>query len=116
MQRPRMTFCRTGRRHGICQSTLVPYTPLSVQGQGRVGEVSHSGPTVEDTVMVSSIAGITGGLSESPPSSSRLSSDAIRPGGSDAARSPNTDRLSYLRQSFSSQGFSPEASNLMLTS
>ena len=59
--------------------------------------------------MISSIAGITGGFSESPPSSSGLSGDAIRPGVSDAARSPNTDRLSYLRQSFSSQGFSPEA-------
>ena len=44
------------------------------------------------------------------------SSDAIRSGFSNATRSPNTDRLFHLRESFTSQGFSPEASDLMLAS
>ena len=57
---------------GICQSTLVPYTPLSIQSQGRVGKDSVSCPSVEDTVVVSSTVGITGGLSKSPSPSTDL--------------------------------------------
>ena len=111
-----MPSCKTGQSCGICQSTLVPYTPLSIEDQGRDGKDSHSCPSVEDTVMISSAVGTTRGLSKSPPPSGGSSSDAIRPGILDAARSSNAGRLSYLSQSYSSQGFSPEASNLMLAS
>ena len=71
---------RLDKATGICQSTLVPYTPLSIKDQGRDGENSHSCPSVEDTVVVSSAVGTTRGLSKSPPPSGGSSSDAIRPG------------------------------------
>ena len=105
-----------GKGTRFCQPTLVPHTPVLNQGQDRGGEDGPSGSLVENAIMVPGITGATGGLSKSSPTSTRSSSDAIRSGFSNATRSPNTDRLFHLRESFTSQGFSPEASDLMLAS
>ena len=105
-----------GKGTRFCQPTLVPHTPVLNQGQDRGGENGPNGSLAENAIMVPGITGATGGLSKSSPTSTRSSSDAIRSGFSNATRSPNTDRLFHLRESFTSQGFSPEASDLMLAS
>ena len=56
---------RLDKAAGICQSTLVPDTPLSIEDQGGDGKDSHSCHSVEDTDMVSSAVGTTRGLSKS---------------------------------------------------
>ena len=66
--------------------------------------------------MVSNSPGATGGLPSDITTATRSSDDAIRPGVSDASRSPKADHLAYLRESYTSQGFSSEASSLLLAS
>ena len=71
---------------------------------------------VENPVVVSNSAGAPGELPGNSSNPARSSSDPSRTGDSDETGSAPTDCLAYLRQSYSSQGFSPEASRLMLAS
>jgi len=66
--------------------------------------------------VVSNSAGAPGELPGNSSNPARSSSDPSRTGDSDETGSAPTDCLAYLRQSYSSQGFSPEASRLMLAS
>jgi len=66
--------------------------------------------------LVSNPAGTPGGLSSDPTDSARSGGDANTTGVPDETGSTPTDHLTYLRQSYSSQGFSSQASSLMLAS
>ena len=71
---------------------------------------------VEDPTMVPVTSGASRGLASEDTSPTRPSSNASGAGIFDAARSATTSRLAYLRQSYSSRGLSPQASDLMLAS
>ena len=66
--------------------------------------------------MVLSPAGATGGSSSGTTTTTRPNNDTIRSGIPDASRNSTIDRLAYLRESYTSKGFSSEASDLMLSS
>ena len=105
-----------GSSSGICQPTLVSVTPLFNQGKSGVSENGPDNTIMEDSVMVPNSLGVTGGLPKDPTSTTRSNNDTFRSGVSDAPRSPKSDRLAYLRESYASQGFSTEASDLLLAS
>ena len=105
-----------GSSSGICQPTLVSGIPLFNQGEGGVSENGSDSTIMEDSVTVPNSLGVTGGLPKDTTSTTRSNNDTVRPGVFDASRSTKSDRLVYLRESYASQGFSTEASDLLLAS
>ena len=101
---------------GICQPAMVPDTSMPHQGEGASCKNGPSSSTMEDSVMVSSPTGATGGLSSGTTTTTGPNNDTIRSGIPDASRNSIIDRLAYLRESYTSKGFSSEASDLMLSS
>ena len=78
--------------------------------------VLHSYTTVEHTTLVSSSTGTVGGLPSPADQSTGFGTIASGSGVSHETVSSSTDHLAYLRQSYSSQGLSSVASDLMLAS
>ena len=101
---------------GLCQSTMVFNPSLSLQGKNTISTSSVDHSLLEDSILVSNCAGTPGGLPSNSTNAARSGDAANRPGVSNEAGSAPTDRLAYLRQCYSSQGFSSEASSLMLAS
>jgi len=101
---------------GICQSTLVSDLPMSHQSQSSMNANGTKNTFLEDPVLVSCGTRDVGGLPQSVTSPIRPGHDANGTRVSNARRSPTTDRLAHLRESYSSQGLSDEASKLMLSS
>ena len=101
---------------GLCQPTMVLNSSLSVQSEAAIstGSVDHS--LLEDSILVSSSAGAPGGLPSTSTNTVRPGSDANWSGVHHETGSTSTDRMAHLRESYSSQGFSSEASTLMLAS
>ena len=99
---------------GLCQSTMVLNPLLSLQGKNTISTSSVDHSLLEDSILVSNCAGTPGGLPSNSTNMARSGDDANRPGVSNEAQSAPTDLLAYLRQCYSSQGFSSEASSLML--
>ena len=100
----------------VCQSSMVLDSPLSLQGENAISTSSVNHSLLEDPILVSNPAGTPGGLSSDPTDSARSGGDANTTGVPDETGSTPTDHLTYLRQSYSSQGFSSQASSLMLAS
>ena len=100
----------------FCKPTLVPDQSLPLQGESRGSANSASDTSVEYTTLVSSSTGNVGGLPSTADQSTRFGSIASGSGVSLETGSSSTDRLAHLRQSYSSQGLSSEASDLMLAS
>ena len=100
----------------FCEPTLVPDQSLPLQGESRGSANSASNTSVEYTTLVSSSTGNVGGLPSTAAQSTRFGSIASGSGVSLETGSSSTDRLAHLRQSYSSQGLSSEASDLMLAS
>ena len=100
----------------LCQPTMVSNSPLPFQGEDAISTNSADNPLLEDPVLVPNSIGGGGGLPPTTAISTRPGYTANGPGFSDEAGGPSTDRLAYLRQSYSSQGLSSEASSLMLAS
>ena len=101
---------------GLCQSTLVLDPSVPLQGENAIGASSVNNSLVENPVVVSNSAGAPGGLSSNSTDPSGSGSDASWSGVYNETGGAPTDRLAYLRQSYSSRGFSSEASNLMVAS
>ena len=101
---------------GLCQPTLVFNSSLPLQSEKGIstGSVDHS--LLEHSIVVSNSVGTAGELPSISTIPARPGSDANRPGVSNETGSAPADHLAYLRQSYTSQGFSSEASNLMLAS
>ena len=95
---------------------MVLDSPLSLQGENPISTSSVNYSLLEDPILVSNLAGAPGGLSSNPTDSARSGGDANTTGVPDETGSNPTDCLAYLRQSYSSQGFSLQASSLMLIS
>ena len=100
----------------ICKPTLVPDQSLSLQGESGGSENSDGNTIMEYTTLVSCSTETVGGLPSPADPSTRPSSIASGSGVPDETGSSSTDRLAYLRESYTSQGLSSEASNLMLAS
>ena len=100
----------------LCEPTLVPDQPLSLQGESRGSASSVSNTTVDYTTLVSHSTGTVGGLPSPAGQQTGSGSTTNGSGVSHETGSSPTDRLAYLRQSYSSQGLSSEASDLMLAS
>ena len=98
------------------EPTLMPDQSLSLQGESRGNTNSVSNPIVDYTTLVSRSTGTVGGLPSPAGQSTGSGSIANGSGVPDETGSSSTDCLAYLRQSYSSQGLSSEASDLMLAS
>ena len=95
---------------------MVSDTPLPCQGEKTGSKDSTNNTLVENSIVVPSSAGTFGGLPSEDSSTTRPDINAIGAGFSDATRSAPTGHLAHLRQSYSSPGISPQASDLMLAS
>ena len=100
----------------VCQPTLVLDSSMLDQGKISSGTDRSNNSIVENPIMVSSDSGAVGGLSSETPSDTGPSNHATRTGIPDVARSTSTNRVAHLRKSFTSRGFSPQATDLMLAS
>ena len=100
----------------IREPTLVPDQSLPLQGDSGGCTNSTSNTVVKYTTLVSCSTGTVGGLPSPAGQSTRFGSIASGSGVPNETGSSSTDRLAYLRQSYSSQGLSSEASDLMLAS
>ena len=100
----------------FCEPTLVPDQSLPLQGESRGSANSASNTSVEYTTLVSSSTGNVGGLPSTADQSIIFGRIASGSGVSLETGSSSTDRLAHPRQSYSSQGLSSEASDLMLAS
>ena len=96
---------------GLCQSTMVFDSSLSLKGEDSISIAYNS--LLENSIVVSNSAGTPGGLPSNSTDTARSGSDANGSGVSNETGSAQTERLAYLRQFYSSQGFSSEASSLM---
>ena len=108
-----MPLCRIGLNSGAMPSHLVPDPSLPLQGENAIRSIGVNNVIVETPILVSDSARTPGGLPSNSTNPVRSGSDASRSGISNETGSAPTDRLG---QSYSSQGFSSEASSLMLAS
>ena len=111
------SFC-TGNRcpgpgldthQGLCEPTLGSHGACSVTHAVPTGSSSPAGTNLEDTTMVSSVAGDASGL---PTSDSTACSSDKQPVGNH----PPASRMAYLREKYRGQELSEEASSLLLSS
>ena len=112
----RCLHAELGSLLGVCQLTVVPDTSLPCQSEKTSSKDSTSNTLLENPIMVPTNSGTPGGLPSEDSSATRPGINAIRPEISNATRSPSVGRLACLRESYSSQGISPQASDLMLAS
>ena len=92
---------------------MVPDTLLSVSGKTTDGEGGDNHPTVELPAMVSNHPGPIGGLSSPSPSESRHGNTPNRSIVYHEAGSSRAGCMAHLRESFTSQGISAAASDLL---
>ena len=111
----RCLHAELGSISGVCQPSVVSDTPLPDQAEKANSTNGVDNTIVEDPTMVPVTSGASRGLASEDTSPTRPSSNASGAGIFDAARSATTG-LAYLRQSYSSRGLSPQASDLMLAS
>ena len=101
---------------GVCQPSVVPNTMMSDQDQDTISTASPGNTPVENTAVVPDNSGTPGGLPKEDSPAARPGFSTTRSRLSNAARSPSANRLAHLRESYSSRGFSHQASDLMLAS
>ena len=88
---------------------MVSDTPLPVQAEETSSTNGTDNTIVENSAMVPASSGTCGGFSPVDTSSTRSGGNATGTRVPDATRGTSTGRLAYLRQSYSSQGFSSQA-------
>ena len=101
---------------GLCQSPLVPDKSLSVTDQTTEcqGHIDH--PTVEHPAVVSSYTGTIRGLTLTTTSERRSGASSIELEVPNDTGSAGTSCMAYIRESFTSQGISSKAAELLLSS
>ena len=112
----RCLYAELGGQSGICQPSMVSNTPLPDQAEEASSTNGAHNTVVENSVMVPISSGTPRRFPSEDTSPTRPGSDATGTRIPDAARGAPTGRLAYLRQSYSSRGFSGQASDLMLAS
>ena len=105
-----------GSEQGLCQPTLVPNQPLPTPSVSAASKDGHGHTMVEHSTMVPSDPGNAGGLPQAPSQRTRPSDSTNRTGVRNVSRSSSSDCMAHLRDSFTSQGLSGEASELLLAS
>ena len=105
-----------GSQQGLCQPTLVSNQPLSDPGGAAGGKDSDANALVEHSAVVSGHSRNGGGLPSTSTKQVGPGHPSSRPGVYNAPRSSTLDRMAHLRNSFTSQGLSGQASELLLTS
>ena len=103
-------------RQGLCQPPLVFDRSLPVSDQTTECQSHIDYPTMEHTTMVPSSAGTDRELSSLTSSEQRSGSSTVESGVLNEAGGPRSSCMAYIRQSFTSQGISSEASELLLSS
>ena len=101
---------------GFCQPPLVPNPSLPHSGSCPEGQADFVNPVVAISTMVPSGTEHVRGHSSTTPISGGLHSSTSRTGVPDAPGMPKPGCMAYLRESFSSRGVFPEASELLLSS
>ena len=101
---------------GVCQPPMVPDTLLSDQGQGTSSTVGANNTLMENTTVVSHSPGAVRGLPSKDSTTTAPGVNANGSGVSNAARGTTASHMACLRESYTSQGFSCQASHLMLAS
>ena len=105
-----------GSEQGVCQPTMVLNQPLFTPSVSTAGKDCDGNALVEHSGLVSSNPGYVGGLPQTASQSAGSSEPTNRTGVHNAPRSSSTNRMAHLRSSFTSQGISGEASELLLAS
>ena len=101
---------------GLCQPSLVPDSSMPVTGKVTDGKGGGNHTTMEYPAMVCNHPEPIGGPSTPPPSKNRSSDPTNRSGIYHEAGSCRINCVVHLRESFTSQGISAEASDLPLSS
>ena len=112
----RCLYAKLGSLPRVCQPSMVSDTPLPVQAEETSSTNGTDNTIVENSAMVPASSGTCGGFSPVDTSSTRSGGNATGTRVPDATRGTSTGRPAYLRQSYSSRGFSSQASDLMLAS
>ena len=100
----------------LCQSSMVPHSSVPITGEKTDGKDGDNHPTVELPAMVSNYPGSTGKFSSPSPSEDRPGSPANNARICHEAGSSGASCMAHLRGSFTSQGISSAASELLLSS
>ena len=108
---PRLVHCK-----GLRQSPLVSDSSLPLTDKTTDGEGGGNHPVVEYATLVSNHSGSTGGLPSPPTSENRPGNSSHRSRIHNEAGSARVNCLTHLRESFTSQGISTSASDLLLSS
>ena len=112
-----MPSCKTGQHAGgFAKPRMVPNTLLSDQGQGTSSTVGANNTYMENTTVVSHSPGAVRGLPSKDSTTTAPGVNANGSGVSNAARGTTANHMACLRESYTSQGFSCQASHLMLAS
>ena len=105
-----------GSTQGLCQPSLVPYPQVFGTSSSTGSENSADNSLVDYSTLVPSSSGNARGLplpsSQHPRSSNSPSGETVHNG----SGSPTVNRMAHLRSTFSSQGLSSKASELLLSS
>ena len=101
---------------GICQPPMVPDCTLSEPNKETSSKSGNDHSTVGISTLVPNHSGDAGGVSQTSPSSGRPSDTSVRTGLHNEPGCANTSGMANLRESFTSQGISPEAADLLLAS
>ena len=105
-----------GPQQRLCKPTVVFNKPLPATGVSTAGKNCNDSSLVEHSTLVSSDSGNAAGLPTTPPQQARSGDSSNRAGIHNVSRSACTNRMAHLRDSFTSQGLSGEASELLLAS
>ena len=108
---PRLVHCE-----GLRQSSLVSDSSLPLADKTTDGESGGNHSIVEYAALVSNHSGSTGGLPSPPASKNRPGNSSHRSRVHNEAGSARVNCLAHLRESFTSQGISTSASDLLLSS
>ena len=100
----------------LCQSSMVPHSSVPITGEKTDGKDGDNHPTVELPAMVSNYPRSTGKFSSPSPSEDRPGSPANNARICHEAGSSGASCMAHLRGSFTSQGISSAASELLLSS
>ena len=102
---------------GLCKPPMVLDSSLPQPDKAAEGQISHDHTTLDHTTMVSNDPGDARKLSMPSLSNSRPGNSANRSGRlHNETWGTGTSCTAYLKESFTSQGISTEASNLLLSS
>ena len=112
----RFLHTEMGSTQGICQPTLVPHQQVPGTNNPTGSKSGANNSTVDNSTLVPSSPGNARGLPMLTSQHSRFSDPASGETVHNGSGNPTIDRMAHLRSTFSSQGLSTKASELLLSS